>query len=73
MTLSRAHQRSAWSISLRRHALNLAQGGNSLRAMRAVALADALHAEIGGDKVSRSLALSESKYLRRAIKRQEAK
>jgi hypothetical protein len=61
MTLSRAHQRSAWSVSLREHALNLAQGGNSLRAMRTLALADALHAEIGGDAFSRALELRESK------------
>lgn len=60
---------SALSVAIADNARRLAAEGNTARAMRALALAEALHHAAGGDKVGKRLALAEAKFLRRAEQR----
>jgi hypothetical protein len=62
---------SALSVAIADNARRLAVEGNIHRAMRALALAEALHHEAGGDKVGKRLALAEAKVLRRAERRSQ--
>jgi hypothetical protein len=65
----RAIRLSALSAAIQRHAEHLARHSQHVRAMRCVAIADALHHEAGGDRISAQLALLEAAWLRRAEKK----
>lgn len=66
---TRAFRLSALSAALEIRARELASDGQQLQAMRALALADALHHAAGGDKVGKRLAMSDAKHLKRALMR----
>lgn len=65
----RSFSLAALSVAIADNARRLAAQGNTARAMRALALAEALHHAAGGDKVGKRLALAEAKFLRRAEQR----
>jgi len=59
----------ALSTAIADNARRLAAEGNTARAMRALALSEALHHAAGGDHVGKRLALADAKFLRRAEQR----
>ena len=60
---------SALSVAIADSARRLAAEGNTTRAMRALALAEALHHAAGGDYTGRRLALADAKFFGRAERR----
>ena len=67
--VSRAFRLSMISAALEIRARELASDGEQLKAMRALALADALHHAAGGDDIGKRIALSDAKHLKRAMLR----
>lgn len=63
---------SRLSIALSENARRLAEQGKLERAMRSLALADALHHAAGGDEVGKKLALQDAKSLRKAERREKS-
>jgi hypothetical protein len=63
---------SALSTAMADNARRLAVAGNISRAMRSLALAEALHHAAGGDDVGKRLALADAKFFRRAERRGRA-
>lgn len=70
--MSRAFRLSALSAALHSHAMALARQGHTSRAMRATAIAEALHHEAGGDRDAARDALADAVFYRRAEKRRQA-
>ena len=66
MTMHNATVFLRWSARLLEHAQMLAKHSQHIRAMRAVAIADALHWAAGGDKAGAEMALQEARWLKRA-------
>jgi hypothetical protein len=60
---------SVLSAAIADNARRLAAEGNIPRAMRALALSEALHHAAGGDHVGKRLALADAKFLGRAERR----
>ena len=58
------------SVALSEYARRLAEQGNTHRAMRSLALAEALHYRAGGDEIGAKLALKDAKSLRKAERRE---
>lgn len=63
---TRPYRLSAMAAAVQRRAVEIARTGDSLRAQRAAAIAEALHHAAGGDLQGRKLALLDAKWLRRA-------
>jgi hypothetical protein len=59
------------SVALSENARRLAEQGELNRAMRSLALADALQHAAGGDKVGKKLALQDAKTHRKAERREK--
>lgn len=70
--IERAFMLSRLSIALSENARRLAEQGKLERAMRSLALADALHHAAGGDEVGKKLALQDAKSLRKAERREKS-
>lgn len=60
----------ACSVALSDNARRLAEQGKTHRAMRSLALAEALHYRAGGDEIGARLALKDAKSLRKAERRE---
>lgn len=58
------------SVVLSENARRLAEQGKNHRAMRSLALAEALHHKAGGDEIGAKLALKDAKSLRKAERRE---
>lgn len=69
--IDRAFRFARYSMMLTHHARTLAAQGKTNRAMRALALAEALHHAAGGDEVGKKLALKDAKSLREAERREK--
>lgn len=70
LPFARPYRLAILAVTLRAHALHLAEDGKHLEAQRAMALHEAAHHGAGGDRQGMRLALSEARFLRRAARRQ---
>ena len=66
---ARADRLNAMSVALTDNARQLAAEGELERAMRTLAIADALRKAARGDRLGRRLALNDARVLRRAQQR----
>lgn len=70
LPFARPYRLAILAVTLRAHALHLAEDGKEMRAIRAMSLSEAAHHAAGGDWQGARIALSEAKAYRRAERRQ---
>lgn len=69
LPFSRPYRLAACAAAVAQRAREMAEAGDNLRAMRASAIAEALHFAAGGDHQGARLARIEARWLKRAAAR----